>query len=62
MKLAFSSPVFRSTRLNNQLIDWVVQGQAANRELFKKPAYIAIKGDGNADVPTVQQVIKLHAG
>jgi biopolymer transport protein ExbD len=43
---------------NNQFIDWVVQGQAANRELFKKPAYIAIKGDGNADVPTVRKLIQ----
>jgi biopolymer transport protein ExbD len=43
---------------NNQFIDWVVQGQAANRELFKKPAYIAIKGDGNANVPTVRKLIQ----
>ncbi|MEJ7664094.1 MAG: hypothetical protein WKG07_33470 [Hymenobacter sp.] len=27
--------------------------------MFKKPTYIAIKGDGEADVPTVQQVIKV---
>lgn len=45
--------------LNNQLIDWVVEARRANQALFKKPTYIAIKGDGNADVPTVQQVIKL---
>ncbi len=45
--------------LNNQLIDWVLEARRANQALFKKPTYIAIKGDGNADVPTVQAVIKL---
>jgi biopolymer transport protein ExbD len=45
--------------LNNQLIDWVLEARRANLALFKKPTYIAIKGDGNADVPTVQQVIKV---
>ncbi|TGE17151.1 ExbD/TolR family protein [Hymenobacter elongatus] len=45
--------------LNNQFIDWVVEAQAASRKEFNKPAYIAIKGDGNADVPTVKKVIKL---
>ncbi|SFQ39622.1 ExbD/TolR family protein [Hymenobacter arizonensis] len=45
--------------LNNQLIDWVMEARRANQAIFKKPTYIAIKGDGNADVPTVQQVIKL---
>jgi biopolymer transport protein ExbD len=45
--------------LNNQLIDWVLESRRANLALFKKPTYIAIKGDGDADVPTVQQVIKV---
>lgn len=45
--------------LNNQLIDWVLESRRANLALFKKPTYIAIKGDGDADVPTVQQVIKI---
>ncbi|MGY3088018.1 biopolymer transport protein ExbD [Hymenobacter sp. UYAg731] len=45
--------------LNNQLIDWVLEARKANQALFKKPTYIAIKGDGNADVPTVQAVIKI---
>ena len=45
--------------LNNQLIDWVVESRRANQSIFKKPTYIAIKGDGNADVPTVQKVIKI---
>jgi biopolymer transport protein ExbD len=45
--------------LNNQLIDWVMEARKANQALFKKPTFIAIKGDGNADVPTVQAVIKL---
>jgi biopolymer transport protein ExbD len=43
---------------NNQIIDWVIQGRAANQQLFKKPVYIAIKGDNNADVPTVRKLIK----
>jgi biopolymer transport protein ExbD len=45
--------------LNNQLIDWVLEARRANQAIFHKPTYIAIKGDGNADVPTVQQVIKV---
>ena len=45
--------------LNNQLIDWVMEARTANQAIFKKPTYIAIKGDGDADVPTVQQVIKV---
>jgi biopolymer transport protein ExbD len=45
--------------LNNQLIDWVLEARRANQAIFKKPTYIAIKGDGGADVPTVQQVIKI---
>jgi len=45
--------------LNNQLVDWVIAARSANQAIFKKPTYIAIKGDGDADVPTVQQVIKV---
>lgn len=45
--------------LNNQLIDWVLEARKANLTLFHKPTYIAIKGDGQADVPTVQHVIKV---
>ena len=45
--------------LNNQLIDWVLAARTANQAIFKKPTYIAIKGDGDADVPTVQQLIKV---
>ena len=45
--------------LNNQMIDWVIESRLANQAIFKKPTYIAIKGDGQADVPTVQQVIKI---
>ncbi|GAA4366583.1 biopolymer transporter ExbD [Hymenobacter saemangeumensis] len=45
--------------LNNQLIDWVIETRKANLELFKKPTYIAVKGDGQADVPTVQRLIKV---
>ncbi|MBF9142482.1 ExbD/TolR family protein [Hymenobacter properus] len=45
--------------LNNQLIDWVLESRRANQSIFHKPTYIAIKGDGDADVPTVQKVIKI---
>lgn len=45
--------------LNNQLIDWVLEARKANASLFKKPTYIAIKGDGQADVQTVQKVISI---
>ncbi|MGI4887132.1 MAG: ExbD/TolR family protein [Janthinobacterium lividum] len=45
--------------LNNQLIDWVMEARKANLSLYKKQTFIAIKGDGNADVPTVQRVIKV---
>ena len=43
--------------LNNQLVDWVLEARRANQAIFKKPTYIAIKGDGDADVPTVQKII-----
>lgn len=45
--------------LNNQLVDWVLESRRANQAIFHKPTYIAIKGDGDADVPTVQKVIKI---
>lgn len=45
--------------VNNQFIEWVVAGQNASRKEFGKPNFIAIKGDNNADVPTVKKVIKL---
>jgi biopolymer transport protein ExbD len=45
--------------LNNQLIDFVIEARKANAAQFKKPTYIAIKGDAGADVPTVQKVIKI---
>ena len=48
-----------SDSLNNQLIEWVVAAQSLSRKQFSTPAYIAIKGDGQADVPTVMKVIKL---
>jgi biopolymer transport protein ExbD len=52
-------PGIPADSLNNQFIDWVVEAQAASRKEFNKPAYIAIKGDGDADVPTVMRIIKL---
>ena len=45
--------------LNNQVVSWVMELRRANATLFKKPTYLAIKGDGDADVQTVQQVIKV---
>ncbi|WP_262922047.1 ExbD/TolR family protein [Hymenobacter cellulosivorans] len=56
---ALRQPGIPADSLNNQFIDWVVEAQAASRKEFGKPAYIAIKGDGNADVPTVKKVIQL---
>lgn len=45
--------------LNNQLVDWVLALRQANQSLRNgKAPYIAIKGDGDADVATVQKVIK----
>lgn len=44
---------------NNQLIDWVMEARKANLALYKKQTFIAIKGDGDADIQTVQQVIKV---
>ncbi|MBT9394057.1 biopolymer transporter ExbD [Hymenobacter sp. NST-14] len=48
-----------SDSLNNQLIEWVMAAQSLSRKQFSTPAYIAIKGDGEANVPTVKKVIKL---
>jgi biopolymer transport protein ExbD len=39
--------------LNNELGDWILQTRLANREVR-----IAIKGDNDADVPTIKKVIK----
>jgi biopolymer transport protein ExbD len=44
--------------LNNQMIDWVQGARQANLNLFSKQSYLSIKGDGAADVQTVQTVIK----
>jgi len=44
--------------LNNQMIDWVQGARQANLNLFSKQTYISIKGDGAANVQTVQTVIK----
>jgi biopolymer transport protein ExbD len=44
--------------LNNQMIDWVLEARKANATQFQKPTYLVIKGDGDADVKTVQTVIK----
>ncbi|MBC6991390.1 MULTISPECIES: ExbD/TolR family protein [Hymenobacter] len=55
---SIKQPGIPADSLNNQITDWVVEAQRANREAIGKPAYIAIKGDGNADVPTVRKIIK----
>ena len=39
---------------NNQLGDWILQSRVANPK-----AAIAIKGDNDADVPTIQRVIEV---
>ncbi|AMJ64417.1 ExbD/TolR family protein [Hymenobacter sp. PAMC 26628] len=57
--VAKTEPGIPMDSLNNQLIDWVMEARKANLALYKKQTFIAIKGDGNADVPTVQQVIKV---
>lgn len=44
--------------LNNQMIDWVMAARKTNASQFQKPTYLVIKGDGDADVQTVQKVIK----
>ena len=44
--------------LNNQMMDWVIAARKANATQFQKPTYLVIKGDGDADVQTVQKVIK----
>ena len=56
---AKQSPGIPMDSLNNQLVDWVMEARRANVAIFNKPAYIAIKGDGQADVPTVQRLIKV---
>ena len=45
--------------LNNQLMEWVVTARALSQKQFKTAPYIAIKGDGQTDVPTVKKVIEL---
>ena len=57
--VAKSEPGIPMDSLNNQLIDWVMEARKANLALFHKQTFIAIKGDGQADVPTVQQIIKV---
>ncbi|MBG8553286.1 ExbD/TolR family protein [Hymenobacter guriensis] len=42
-----------------QLIDWVMTARQANMDAVKKPTFIAIKGDNDADVATVRKVIQL---
>lgn len=42
-----------------QLIDWVMTARQANMDAIKKPTFIAIKGDNDADVATVRRVIQL---
>jgi len=56
---AIKQPGIPIDSVNNQLTEWVVAAQGAAYRAFGKPAFIAIRGDGAADVPTVQKVIKL---
>jgi biopolymer transport protein ExbD len=52
-------PGIPTDSLNNQLIEWVMAARSANINVFGTAPYIAIKGDGTADVPTVKNVIKI---
>lgn len=45
--------------VNNQLTEMIVAAQSASYKAFGKAAFIAIRGDGAADVPTVKRVIKI---
>jgi biopolymer transport protein ExbD len=40
------------------MIEWVMAARNAHVEQFHQAPYIAIKGDGQADVPTVREVIE----
>ena len=58
-QLLKAAPGLPTDSLNNQLVDWVLALRQANQSLRNgKAPYIAIKGDGGADVPTVQKIIK----
>ena len=57
-ELNASLPGIPYDSLNNQMIDWVIAARKANASQFQKPTYLVIKGDGDADVKTVQTVIK----
>ncbi|WP_227761699.1 ExbD/TolR family protein [Hymenobacter sp. 15J16-1T3B] len=56
---AFKQPGIPTDSLNNQLAEWVIAARSANISVLNTAPYIAIKGDGLADVPTVKKVIKI---
>ncbi|GAB3828293.1 biopolymer transporter ExbD [Hymenobacter jeollabukensis] len=56
---AFKQPGIPTDSLNNQLAEWVMAARSANISVLNTAPYIAIKGDGLADVPTVKKVIKI---
>ncbi|WP_243650974.1 ExbD/TolR family protein [Hymenobacter gummosus] len=56
---AVKQPGIPVDSLNNQLAEWVMAARAENIRTFNSAPYIAIKGDGTADVPTVKNVIKI---
>jgi biopolymer transport protein ExbD len=55
---AVKQPGIPYDSLNNQMIEWVMAARNAHVEQFHQAPYIAIKGDGQADVPTVREVIE----
>jgi biopolymer transport protein ExbD len=48
-----NQPGVPADSLNNELGDWIMQTRYSNPQVR-----IAIKGDNDADVPTIQKVIK----
>ncbi|WP_345222602.1 biopolymer transporter ExbD [Hymenobacter koreensis] len=55
---AVKQPGIPIDSLNNQMMAWILAARSANINTFGQAPYIAIKGDGMADIPTVKTVIK----
>ncbi|UYZ58722.1 ExbD/TolR family protein [Hymenobacter latericus] len=55
---AYKQPGIPYDSLNNQMIEWVMAARTVSVGQFQQAPYIAIKGDGQADVPTVKDVIE----
>jgi biopolymer transport protein ExbD len=55
---AYKQPGIPYDTLNNQMIEWVMAARSVSVAQFQQAPYIAVKGDGEADVPTVKDVIE----